>query len=119
MKRFLVGSIIAVMLGTTAFAGVHHHYDKNRNIKHCTYQKKQSRINPENEKMRILVAEKKLEIRKELLNEKPDWNKIERINTEIAVKKSQRITENMKQKFENQQNRQKQQRKINNTTKTK
>ena len=51
------------------------------------------------------MAEKRLEIRKELLNKKPDWNKIEKINTEIAVKKSQAATERMKYRFENQQNR--------------
>ena len=28
---------------------------------------------------KILMAEKRLEIRKELLNEKPDWNKIEKL----------------------------------------
>ncbi len=51
------------------------------------------------------MAEKRLEIRKELLNEKPDWNKIEKLNTEIAVKKSQAVTERMKYRFENQQDR--------------
>lgn len=106
MKRLLIGSLMALAIGTSAFAGMHHyngHRDNmGRNYHH--YKRENCRINPENERMRILMAEKRLEIRKELLNEKPDWNKIERLNTEIAVKKSQCITENMKYRFENQQN---------------
>lgn len=106
MKRLLIGSLMALAIGTSAFAGMHH-YEGNRNEAgrgHHHYRRENCRINPDNERMRILMAEKRLEIRKELLNEKPDWNKIEKLNTEIAVKKSQCITENMKYRFENQQN---------------
>lgn len=108
MKRFIIGSLMALTIGTSAFAGIHH-YEGYRNEAgrghHHHYRRENCRINPDNERMRILMAEKRLEIRKELLNEKPDWNKIEKLNTEIAVKKSQCITENMKYRFENQQDR--------------
>ena len=104
MKRFLIGSLIALTIGTSAFAGIHHNGHRNevRRVHHKNYKRENCRIKPDNERMRILMAEKRLEIRKELLNEKPDWNKIEKINTEIAVKKSQALTERMKYRFENQ-----------------
>ena len=107
MKRFLIGSLMALTIGTSAFAGIHHNGHRNETGRghHHHYRRESCRINPDNERMRILMAEKRLEIRKELLNEKPDWNKIEKINTEIAVKKSQAATERMKYRFENQQNR--------------
>ena len=108
MKRFIIGSLMALTIGTSAFAGIHY-YEGYRNEAgrghHHHYRRENCRINPDNERMRILMAEKRLEIRKELLNEKPDWNKIEKINTEIAVKKSQAATERVKYRFENQQNR--------------
>ena len=108
MKRFIIGSLMALTIGTSAFAGIHH-YEGYRNEAgrgyHHHYRRENCRINPDNERMRILMAEKRLEIRKELLNEKPDWNKIEKLNTEIAVKKSQAVIERMKYRFENQQDR--------------
>ena len=108
MKRFIIGSLMVLTIGTSAFAGIHY-YEGYRNEAgrghHHHYRRENCRINPDNERMRILMAEKRLEIRKELLNEKPDWNKIEKLNTEIAVKRSQCITENMKYRFENQQDR--------------
>lgn len=109
MKRFIIGSLMVLTIGTSVFAGVHHNSYRNETRKghHSHYKKENCRINPDNERMRILTAEKRLEIRKELLNEKPDWNKIERLNTEIAVKKSQATTERMKYRFENQQDRMK------------
>ena len=107
MKRFIIGSLMVLAIGTSAFAGIHHYegYRNEAGRGHHHYRRENCRINPDNERMRILMAEKRLEIRKELLNEKPDWNKIEKLNTEIAVKKSQCITENMKYRFENQQDR--------------
>ena len=108
MKRFIIGSLMALTIGTSAFARIHH-YEGYRNEAgrghHHHYRRENCRINPDNERMRILMAEKRLEIRKELLNEEPDWNKIEKLNTEIAVKKSQAVTERMKYRFENQQDR--------------
>ena len=109
MKRFLIGSLMALTIGTSAFAGIHHNGYRNEAGRehHHHYRRENCRINPDNERMRILMAEKRLEIRKELLNENPDWNKIEKLNTEIAVKKSQAVTERMKYRFENQQDRMK------------
>ena len=45
------------------------------------------RVNPELERARILIEEKRLEVRKELLNEKPDWNKIEKCVLKVALSK--------------------------------
>ena len=42
-------------------------------------EKREFRVNPEVEKTRIEFAEKRLEIRKELLKDTPDWAKIQKI----------------------------------------
>lgn len=97
MKRLLIGSLMALTIGTAAFAGMHHGGMRNPAGHHmgreCGY--------PRNEKARIFIDERRLEIRKELLNEKPDWNKIQRLNSEIADKRAEIKTENMKYRFEN------------------
>ena len=49
------------------------------------------------EENRVFIAERKVEIRKEMLKDTPDWNKIDRLNQEIAVKR----TENQKYNLEN------------------
>ena len=49
---------------------------------------------------RILIEEKRLEVRKELLNEKPDWNKIEKLNIEIATQEAKNRTCTMRERFE-------------------
>lgn len=52
------------------------------------------------EKSKIAIDEKKLEIRKELLKDKPDWEKIEKYNIEIATQEAINKTTGMKEKFE-------------------
>ena len=62
------------------------------------------RRNPEAERTRLVIDEKRLEIRKELIKETPDWKKIERINTEIATEQAKERTVNMKSRFEARKN---------------
>lgn len=52
------------------------------------------------EKSKIAIDEKKIEIRKELLKDKPDWKKIEKYNIEIATQEAINKTSGMKEKFE-------------------
>lgn len=106
MKKLVIGSLMVLALGTTAFAkmdnernfadkGYHHSMNHREEGRHC------GRRSPENEKSRILIEEKRIEIRKELLNEKPNWNKIEKLNNEIALERAKNKTEHMKYRFEN------------------
>lgn len=107
MKKLLVGSLMLLAIGTAVYArphderyrddrGTYHHSMRHRGEgRHC------GRRTPESEKSRILIDEKRLEIRKELLNEKPDWNKIEKLNSDIALERARNKTEHMKYRFEN------------------
>ena len=47
-----------------------------------------------------MIDEKRLEIRKELLNNKPDWNKIEKLNVEIATQEAKLKTCRMRESYE-------------------
>lgn len=47
---------------------------------------------------------KKLEIRKELVKDKPDWNRVEKLNTEIANEHGRMRTSVMKSRVEYNQN---------------
>lgn len=49
------------------------------------------------EENRIFIAERRIEIRKELLKDTPDWNRVEKLNQEIVMKR----TENQKYNMEN------------------
>ena len=106
MKRLLLGTLMILTVGTSAFAGTHHHHHNNyRNETQKRYQQqyqKNKKIKSyKNREAEIFIEEKRLDIKKELLNKNLDWNKIEKLNSEIALKKSQCTTENMKLKFEN------------------
>ena len=50
------------------------------------------------------IDEKKLEIRKELVKDKPDWNRVEKLNTEIANEHGRMRTSVMKSRVEYNQN---------------
>ena len=54
-------------------------------------------LNPETEKQRIEIDEKRLEIEKELSKNEPDWGKIEEMNLEIELKIASERTEYLKQ----------------------
>lgn len=53
----------------------------------------------EGEKIAIFIEEKNLEIRKELLKDAPDWEKIEKMNIEIASEKAKAKTKYMQSRY--------------------
>lgn len=110
MKKIAIVGMMLLALGATSFARGHHNnwhneacprvqgYDARPNGVGVT------RRNPESERTRLVIDEKKLEIRKELTRETPDWKKVERLNTEIATEQGKTRTANMKSRFEARQN---------------
>lgn len=50
-------------------------------------------------KYSIEIQQKRLDIEKELLNEKPNWKKIEKLNEEMAKLEAQMRTEHMKNTY--------------------
>lgn len=57
--------------------------------------------NKEIERNRIDIMEKRLELRKELIKDRPDWKKVERLNQEIALKRANNQTIMMKERMVN------------------
>ena len=93
MKKFTIIGIMIFTLGATAFARGHQNWngDMGRGYHHsgssyCGSGANQNgfKRSPEMERSRLVMDEKRLEIRKELIKDKPDWNKVEKLNTEIA-----------------------------------
>lgn len=119
MKKMALIGMMLFVVGATSFARGHH-YNNNCNYAPCgapqhhncvvdqnrpkVAPKTQKRRNPEAERVRLVIDEKRLEIRKELIKETPDWKKIERINTEIATEQAKERTVNMKSRFEARKN---------------
>lgn len=108
MKKIIIGSLMILAITSTAFAGMHHKdnvkYNSNSSthkMRNCDYRR-----DSRTERDRIQIEEKKLEVRKELLNEKPDWNKIEKLNIDIATQEAKLKTSRMKDKFESKFNNQ-------------
>ena len=107
MKRLLIGSLMLLAVGTTAFAGIHHRREEPREWHRHHYSKNIERADNcrrsfEFRKMEISIDEKRLEIRKELLNDKPDWNKVQKLNDDIALERSKYKTDLMRERFERQ-----------------
>lgn len=107
MKRLLIGSIMILAVATTAFAGTHHRsndsrddYRKSSRTHHSMRGNHCGRGSNESKRVRIAIEEKNLEIKKELLNENPDWSKIEKLNNDIALEHSRCKTDMMKDRFE-------------------
>lgn len=119
MKKMALIGMMLFVVGATSFARGHHH-NNNCNYAPCgapqyhncvvdqnrpkVAPKTPKRRNPEAERVRLVIDEKRLEIRKELIKETPDWKKIERINTEIATEQAKERTVNMKSRFEARKN---------------
>ncbi|MGF6905584.1 hypothetical protein [Fusobacterium sp. PH5-44] len=53
----------------------------------------------DNENLAILLEEKNLEIRKELLKEAPDWEKIEKLSIEIKTEQAKAKTRYMQARY--------------------
>ena len=56
--------------------------------------------NSEFEKLSITMDEKRLEIRKEMIKDTPDWNKIEKLNIDMSTEMAKFKTQIMKSKYE-------------------
>ena len=120
MKKMTLIGIMLFVIGATSFARPHHHNYNNCDYAPCgaSYHhncvvdqnrpkvapKAPKRRNPEAEKARLVIDEKRLEIRKELIKETPDWKKIERINSEIATEQAKERTANMRSRYEARKN---------------
>ena len=108
MKKFTIIGIMIFALGATAFARGHRNWsDTDGGMHHSGNGYCQSSSNhmnfkrsPEMEKSSILIEEKRLEIKKELLKDSPDWNKVEKLNTEISTERGKMRTAGMKARFE-------------------
>lgn len=119
MKKMALIGMMLFVVGATSFARGHHH-NNNCNYAPCgapqhyncvvdqnrpkVAPKTQKRRNPEAERVRLVIDEKRLEIRKELIKETPDWKKIERINSEIATEQAKERTANMRSRYEARKN---------------
>lgn len=108
MKKLAVVGIMLLALGATTFAKGHKnwsdpaggiHHSKNGYCQSPSNHKSFKR-NPEIEKSNILIEEKRLEIKKELLKDSPDWNKVEKLNIEISTERGKMKTTEMKARFE-------------------
>lgn len=103
MKKILIGTMMILAISSTGFARMHDLKDDSTPVSpHMLKMRERNRrTNPELERAKIMIEEKKLEIRKELLNDKPNWNKIEKLNIEIATQEAKNRTTNMRERFEN------------------
>lgn len=102
MKKLLVIGMMVTVLGSTAFANRHeeHHRNLPKHINRMQKVGHHGKRDIENEKLRIEIDEKRLEIRKELLNDKPNWDKIEKLNIEIATQEAKVRTCRMRENYE-------------------
>ncbi|MBU3842280.1 MAG: hypothetical protein IAA47_04750 [Candidatus Fusobacterium pullicola] len=103
MKKILIGTMMILAISSTGFARMHDLKDDSTPVPPymLKMRKGNCRTNSELERAKIMIEEKKLEIRKELLNDKPNWNKIEKLNIEIATQEAKNRTTNMRERFEN------------------
>lgn len=128
MKKMTLIGIMLFVIGATSFARPHHHNYNNCDYApcgasyhhNCVVDQNRPRAprrdsqfagprgavrrDPEAERARLVIDEKRLEIRKELIKETPDWKKVERLNSEIATEQRRVRTANMKSRFEARQN---------------
>lgn len=102
MKKLLISSIMILAIGSIAFAVPEPEFDPKPLPPHLHKMQKMERHrrDPEMEKVRIMIDESKLQIRKELLNENPDWNKIEKLNIDIATQEAKLKTRRMRESYE-------------------
>ncbi|WP_294703808.1 hypothetical protein [uncultured Fusobacterium sp.] len=125
MKRIIIlAGAITLLAGTTLFAknmdntGVgqnqrnyvaysQHHTGHGRHYNSCCDFDgvRRNNINSKEIEMnRIAIAEKRVELRKEMLKDSPDWNKVEKLNQEIASKRASNHTMMMRERALNQNN---------------
>ena len=105
MKKFTIIGIMIFALGATAFARGHQN-NMHSGSTYCGSGVNQTgfKRSPEMERSKLVIDEKKLEIRKELVKDKPDWNRVEKLNTEIDNEHGRMRTSVMKSRVEYNQN---------------
>ena len=94
-KLLLIGSLV-LSLGAVGFARGGHGYGGgcgghgrgNGN----GYYNNMMTSNPQIEKSRITIQEKRLDVRKELIKTSPDWKKVEKLNSEIGAEQGKMRT---------------------------
>lgn len=110
-KKLIMLGIFMLALGINAYARHGYGYGTNENYEYnCQgygrgghFRGRGYGMHPthdfwntsEGEKISILMEEKNLEIRKELLKDAPDWEKIEKLNIEIQNEKAKAKTKYM------------------------
>ena len=107
-KKVLLSAILALTIGATAFArGGNYRGYHNGNMGrapmihgHSGHGRALMANNPEFEKVAIAMDEKRLEIRKEMIKDAPDWSKIEKLNVEMATERAKFKTQMMKTRHE-------------------
>lgn len=105
MKNGIVVCLMLITMGTTIFAKGHSNNDNYeidnvpRHV-HKMQRVKNYKRDSEKERVRIAIEEKKLDIRKELLKDTPDWNRIERLNVDIATEEAKIKTCRMRESYE-------------------
>ncbi len=120
LKRIIVlAGAITLLVGTAAFGRSmdgenlrneqttsHHrtysrgyHQNNNNGHRYCNNYDN-FRGNKEIQANRIDISERQLEIKREMLKNNPDWNKIEKLNQEIALKRAENKTMIMRERME-------------------
>ncbi len=113
-KIIMLAGAITIALGVSAFAqnmngmGLNQrnqnniNYSMGRGRHHSRYCCENGYIqSKEIESNRISIMEKRVEIRKELIKDTPDWNKVEKLNQEIASKRAENQTIMLKERINN------------------
>lgn len=125
LKRLIIlAGAITLLAGTTLFANnldntpvtkdmrdssthaLHMGNGRNSNTRHCNENgKKRHHIqNKEIQANHIKIQERKLELKKEILKDSPDWNKVEKLNKEIGAIVAENKTIMMKERALNRKN---------------
>lgn len=105
MKKLLLIGTLVLSLGAFGFARGGHGYGRGYG-RGCGgngsgYHNSMMTSNPQIEKSRILIQEKRLDVRKELIKTSPDWKKIEKLNSEIGTEQGKIRTLMEKYRIEN------------------
>lgn len=111
MKKLMIIATMMTLVGSMAFSKEVYRRDYHHNREYCngdycrTYNNHRNYNNNnrgyvKDSESRILLDEKKIEIRKELLKDNPDWAKIERLKVEMATDSAKESARQMKERHE-------------------
>ena len=119
-KSIILTGAITLLAGTTLFAN---NIDNTQGMRkdttsstHVTHMRDGERYcnghrggrhhikNKEVQANQIKIDEKRIELKKEMIKDTPDWNKVEKLNKEIATIKAENKTIMMKERMSNKNN---------------